>query len=97
MEKDKKDIYEKEEELKRDPNVNTDDFKDRVRYPVTMFVDDMEFQPKVPLLVVTRTAYDLLLTEKDIFRLHAWLDERIQHKHYVDARIRFIGRTEEDG
>jgi hypothetical protein len=92
-----KDIFEREEELKKRPEINTDDFKDRVRYPVTMFVDDIEFQPKVPLLVVTRTAYDLLLTEADIFKLHTWLTERIEHKHYVDARIRFIGRTEEDG
>jgi hypothetical protein len=91
------DSFAKEEELKKRTDVNMDNFKDRVRYPVTMYVDDMEFQPRVPLLVVTRTAYDLLLTEADIYKLHEWLSERIKLKHYVDARIRFIGRTEEDG
>ncbi len=92
-----KDSFEKDKELQNNPDIKTEDFKDRVRYPVTMYVDDIEFQPKVPILVVTRTSYDLLLTETDIFKLHAWLEERIKHKHYVDARIRFIGRTEEDG
>ena len=92
-----KDSFAKEEDLKKRTDVNTDSFKDRVRFPVTMFVDNIEFQPRVPLLVITRTSYDLLLTEADIYKLHEWLSERIKHKYYVDARIRFIGRTEEDG
>ena len=90
----KRDVFDTEDELKKDRNIKTEDFKDRVRYPLVMYVDAVEFEPKVPLLVITRTAYDLLLDETEIQRLHEWTSERIKTKHYKDARIRFIGRIE---
>ena len=92
-----KDIFDKEEELKNDPEINEGDFKDRTRFPMTMHVDGMEFEPEIPLLVITRTSYDLLLTEDDVLKLYMFLAGRIKHKLFKTTRIRFIGRTEDDG
>lgn len=66
-------------------------FKDRVRYPLVMDVHKIEFEPDVPLLVVTRSSYDLLLNEESAIQLHAMLSEWLKTKQYKDARIRFIG------
>ncbi len=91
MAKRKKDIFDTEKELKNNPDIKTDDFKDRVRYPQVMDVHKIEFEPAVPLLVVTRTSYDLLLNEDAVTELHAMLSEWLKTKHYKDARIRFVG------
>lgn len=84
-----------EEEAKKE-GVRTTDFKDRVRFPLTMHVDEMEFEPETPLEVITRTSYDLLLTEDDVLKLYMYLAGRIKHRLYKTTRIRFIGRTEDD-
>jgi hypothetical protein len=94
MPKDKKDIFDAEEELKNNKNIKTGDFKDRTRFPLVMHVDAIQFEPATPLNVITRTAYDLMLDERQILELHEWTGERIKEKQYKDARIRFIGRIE---
>lgn len=94
MPKKKKDVFDTEVELEKNKDVRTQDFKDRVRYPLVMYVDAIQFEPATPLNVITRTSYDLLLDEAEIQRLHDWTEERIKQKHYKDARIRFIGRIE---
>ena len=86
-----------ESEKKQDEiTIKTEDFKDRVRFPLVMHVVDMEFEPDVPLAVITRTAYDLLLTEDDVLKLYMFLAGRIKHRLFKDTRIRFIGRVTEE-
>ena len=92
---DEKDTTDGEEKTKKE-DIQTSDFKDRTRFPQTMHVDGIEFEPETPLLVITRTSYDLLLTEDDVLKLYMFLAGRIKHKLYRSTRIRFIGRTEDD-
>lgn len=90
----KKDVFDAEKELKKNPNIRTEDFKDRISYPLVLHVDDIQFEPVTPVGVITRRSYDLLLDEKEILELQEWTSQRIKEKHYKDARIRFIGRIE---
>ena len=86
-----------EDEEKDDKTaIITEDFKDRVRFPLVMHVVDMEFEPDIPLEVITRTAYDLLLTEDDVLKLYMFLAGRIKYRLFKDTRIRFIGRVTEE-
>lgn len=65
----------------------------RIRIPLTLFVDKIEFDPEVDFdAQVVRTAYDLELTEHDLIKLHQDLTKIIQDGRRGSKRIRFIGR-----
>lgn len=63
-----------------------------VRYPVTLFVDSIQFDPEVYSGDVVRTAYDLELTEYDIKKLYDVLDACVKKHPIIPIRIRVIGR-----
>lgn len=63
-----------------------------VRYPVTLFVDSIQFDPEVYSGDVVRTAYDLELTEYDIKNLYDVLDACVKKNPIIPIRIRVIGR-----
>jgi len=90
------DVFDTQEASKKNKDVNTETFKDRVRFPVTMFVDEIEFEPEASLSVITRSSYDLLLTEDDVLKLYMYLSNRIKHRLFRDTRIRFTGRMQDD-
>lgn len=64
----------------------------RVRHPLTIYVDKIEFEPDINLGDVTRSAYDLELTEFDMRKLHDWLTQRLEEKVIIACRIRVTGR-----
>ena len=69
------------------------DRKSRIRFPITLFVDGIEFEPQVDFDDETvRTSYDLELTEYDMRKLYEGLGNRISKGHFISARIRFVGR-----
>jgi hypothetical protein len=67
--------------------------KSRVRYPSTLWIDKIEFEPEISG-EVTRTSYDLELTEYDMKVLYEGLKERLENKIYKATRIRFTGRQD---
>ena len=67
--------------------------RSRIRFPITLFVDGIEFDPKVEFDDgAVRTSYDLEITEYDMTKLYEWLGDRISRGRHISARIRFIGR-----
>lgn len=64
----------------------------RVRHPLTVWVDKIEFEPEVDTNGVTRSAYDLELTESDMKKLYEGLKNRLEKKYISPVRIRIIGR-----
>jgi len=67
--------------------------RSRIRFPITLFVDGIEFNPTVDFDDgAVRTSYDLEITEHDMIKLHEWLGERISKGQFISARIRFTGR-----
>jgi hypothetical protein len=77
-----------EERRKQDQSKNAN----RIRHPLTVWVDKIEFEPEVDYGGVTRTAYDLELTEYDMQKLYDGLKERLEKKTVIATRIRIIGR-----
>lgn len=63
-----------------------------VRYPVTLFVDSIQFDPEVYSGDVVRTAYDLELTEYDMKKLYEMLKACLDASVVTPIRIRVIGR-----
>ena len=67
--------------------------RSRIRFPITLFVDGIEFDPKVEFDDgAVRTSYDLEITEYDMTKLYEWLGARISKGRHISARIRFTGR-----
>jgi hypothetical protein len=72
---------------------NKPDRRSRIRFPITLYVDGVEFSPTIDFEQETvRTAYDLELAENDMRKLHEWLGNKISKGQFISARIRFIGR-----
>jgi hypothetical protein len=65
--------------------------KSVVRFPVTLYIDKVEFEPQIDPVIV-RTAYDFELTEYDMKILYEGLKHRLENKIIVPTRIRFTGR-----
>lgn len=63
-----------------------------VRFPITLFVDRIDFEPEVYVGTEVRTAYDLEITEYDIRKLHTRLTEHLNIQPVAPVRIRVIGR-----
>lgn len=63
-----------------------------VRFPITLYVDKLEFEPEVFLGRVVRTAYDLELTEYDMKQMYEEIGKRLNAKFVHPMRIRVIGR-----
>jgi len=65
----------------------------RVRHPITIYVEKVEFDPEVVIdFEVIRTAYDIELNEQDMRKLYEGLKTRLEEKFPVAIRIRIIGR-----
>lgn len=64
---------------------------ERIRYPLTLFVEKIEFEPKPDVDGVTRTVYDLDIDEFYMRQLHKFLDERLKQVVISPARIRVTG------
>jgi hypothetical protein len=63
-----------------------------VRFPVTLFVDQIEFDPVKYEGNVVRTAYDLELTEYDMKKLYEELKIRLEKPVVIPTTIRVTGR-----
>jgi len=68
------------------------DRRGRVRLPITVYVDGIEFEPDVEFTAVTRTSYDLELNEHDMQKLYEGLKERLDSHLPKAIRIRVTGR-----
>ena len=68
------------------------DRRGRVRHPITVYVDGIEFEPDVELATVTRTSYDLELNEYDVRKLYEGLKARLDSHLPKAMRIRITGR-----
>ena len=66
--------------------------RSRVRLPITVYVDGIEFEPDVELTSITRTSYDLELTEYDMLKLYEGLKARLESHLPKAVRIRVTGR-----
>lgn len=66
-------------------------YKDIVRFPLKLFVTDIELSP-TPLFEIVRTSYDLELSPPEIRKLHEWLGKKLEEQPFTVARIRIIGR-----
>lgn len=66
----------------------------RVRHPLTLRVDKIEIEPEVDNGGVVRMAYDIMLYEYDMRKLHKALKENLEKKVIVPLRVRVIGRLE---
>ncbi len=65
--------------------------KSIVRSPLVLFVDGLELEPEVSM-GVTRTSYDLEITEYDMRKLQTWISKRLQQPIITPLRVRVIGR-----
>lgn len=63
-----------------------------VRFPITLYVDRLEFEPEVFMGKVVRTAYDLEITEYDAKKLYEELGNRLKQHPMTPIRVRVIGR-----
>jgi hypothetical protein len=63
-----------------------------VRFPITLYVDKLEFEPDVFTGKTVRTAYDLEITEYDAKVLYEELGKRLDKRPMTPVRIRVIGR-----
>lgn len=72
--------------------IGDDKIHHRVRHPLTLYVDKIEFEPDVNFGDVTRSAYDLELTKYEMIKLRDYLKERLEQKTVISARIRVTGR-----
>jgi hypothetical protein len=68
------------------------DRRGRVRFPITVYVDGIEFDPDVQYTTVTRTSYDLELNEHDMQKLYEGLKARLDSHLPKAIRIRITGR-----
>jgi len=66
----------------------------RVRLPITVYVDRVEFDPVVEFTTTTRTSYDLELNEYDMRKLFEGLKQKLEGPSQFPkaTRIRVIGR-----
>ena len=69
-----------------------EDRRGRVRFPITVYVDGIEFDPDVQYTTVTRTSYDLELNEHDMQKLYEGLKARLDSHLPKAIRIRITGR-----
>jgi len=68
--------------------------RSRVRLPITVYVDAVEFDPVVEFTTTTRTSYDLELTEYDMKKLFEGLKLKLERESQFPkaTRIRITGR-----
>ena len=73
---------------------NGPDRRGRVRLPITVYVDRVEFDPVVEFTTTTRTSYDLELNEFDMKKLYEGLKLKLEGPSQFPkaTRIRVIGR-----
>jgi hypothetical protein len=71
----------------------TENKKSRVRSPLTLFVDKVEFNPPSEFSTeVVRTAYDIELTEYDARKMIEGLQNRLSEHVPATIRVRITGR-----
>ncbi len=63
-----------------------------VRFPITLFVDAIQFDPDVYMGDIVRTAYDLDIEEYDAKKLYEELGRHLKGEVKSPIRIRVIGR-----
>jgi hypothetical protein len=63
-----------------------------LRHPIILYVDKVEISPITEMNVVTRTVYDLELTEYDVKKLYEGIKQRMDSNLPKAMRIRVIGR-----